>query len=461
MKANSSFALSLALLPVCSFAQSRPGLNLTAITQAKVVTGTGEVLEGATVLTKDGIIVQVGKDVKIPAGTQVVDGKGLVVYPGFIEPGLTKGLKKGEAPDWSQQPNIALEPQTNMRTAHPLVHPEWNASEHIDLKDGSWSSLRKAGFTTAALVPTEGIFRGSIAVMNLGPGQLRNNLVVQKAGQALSLEGQRGGYPGTPLGAFATVRQSFLDAQQYASWPQNGPRPPQEAAHQPLLEILNKRQQLLLETDEGWLIDRYLDLAQEFRFTPVLLGCKQAFMAVQKLAQSKPRLIVGLDYAVEPKPATEKPEKATSTDPASNASKAAPDPNAAPDAKVNELQRLYLKSLTNPIQLTKAGIPFALTTRGSEGYGSFFEKLRRLNKEGWDEATILRSLTLEPARIYGLETRLGTIEAGKIANLTILSANFLDEKAKAKFLFIDGKVINLEKGDVSFSAPSQEDFEKE
>ena len=80
----------------------------------------------------------------------------------------------------------------------------------------------------------------------------------------------------------------------------------------------------------------------------------------------------------------------------------------------------------------------ALTTAGCKDQDTFFVNVRRAVKEGWKRSSALASLTINPAKMFGLEEKYGTVEVGKAANMTILTADFLDPKAKVKYMVIDG-----------------------
>jgi len=92
--------------------------------------------------------------------------------------------------------------------------------------------------------------------------------------------------------------------------------------------------------------------------------------------------------------------------------------------------------------LRSAGILFALSTRGAKTPAEFMERLRKSVKEGLPRATALRSLTLDAAKVFGVERQLGTLEVGKIANVVAMTGDFLDEKTKVKMLYIDGRKID-------------------
>lgn len=455
------YTLSLALAALPCFSQLRPDMGVTAVIHAKVVTGTGQTLEDATILMRHGLIEAVGTKISLPAGTQTLDAKGMTVYPGFIEADASKGLKKPAQADWAEQPDITLHAPTQMRSNHPFVHPQWTALENVDTKDGYWDTLRKGGFTTALAVPQQGIWKGQALLFNLGRTPLRENVLLPNAAQVLGLQGTSSqNYPGTPLGAFATARQALIDAQWQASASGNGQRAPFDLAAIPLANLLESNGRAILEADKRWQLDRFIDFCGEFKLKPIVCGAKESFRMIPRIKEAGLPLVVALDYANEPQPAPAKSDKPAmpknSNDPASDASPAASKDNPdVPPAKLAEMQRLYMQSFTLPVQLAKAGVPFAITAKGASDMGTFFSKLQRLNKEGLSEQIILQALTSQPASILGIADKLGTIEVGKYANLTILSGSLLDEKSKAKFLYIDGHEIDLSRTPLVYTETPQ------
>jgi hypothetical protein len=93
-----------------------------------------------------------------------------------------------------------------------------------------------------------------------------------------------------------------------------------------------------------------------------------------------------------------------------------------------------------PADLAKAGVAFALEP-GVDGYPRFLANLRRAVQEGLPKDAALRALTLTPAELFGVADRLGTIETGKIANLTITRGDLFDDDARVTRLFVDGRSI--------------------
>jgi hypothetical protein len=104
-----------------------------------------------------------------------------------------------------------------------------------------------------------------------------------------------------------------------------------------------------------------------------------------------------------------------------------------------------------PADLQRAGVSFALQ-QGGNGFAQFLPNVQRVVAAGLSKDDALRALTMTPAAILGLSDRLGSIEVGKIADLTITRGDLFDQGVKVTQLFVDGQPIDVQP--VSSSAQS-------
>lgn len=156
----------------------------------------------------------------------------------------------------------------------------------------------------------------------------------------------------------------------------------------------------------------------------MLVGALQGYRRVDRLKGIP--LILGLNFGEEPKEAP-KPGENTPDD----------TPPDLPEGFA-ERSRLYNEAARNAVVLQNEGLSFALSSHGSKDIGEFMARLRAAVKNGLPRATALRALTLDAAKIYGVDRLLGTIEVGKAANVVAFTGDFLDEKTKVKMVYIDG-----------------------
>ena len=456
-----------------------------AIVGAKIEIGDGRVIEKGTVVLRDGMIEAVGANVTAPPDAEIIKGDGLVVYPGFMDAHATSGLKLPDAtPNQDTPPDNGAEASPSMREANRRgVRPEIRAIDYLNLSDSSLVASRQSGFTTEFVAPNGGMINGAGALVNLSGKPKRDSVVA--AGIACCFtyraggRGSGGGYPDSLLGVFAHIRQTLLDAQRFglqtAAFARNGGlRPPADETLAALQPALNGTILTLFDADSEREIVRSVKLAEEFHLKPVISGGLYAYKHAALLASKQIPVLVSLNFGHEPG-ATAAPPKLPAglkppagAPPASNLSPGsgppagsvspvmltpplpgmAPDkpddqtrkedPDAdVPDAAMTERKRLFAEKVANVVALDKAGVTFAFTLREIKNTPDFWTALRRVLKAGLPRGAALRALTLNAAKIYGVDRQLGTVEAGKIAALTVMSGDFASEKSKVKYTFID------------------------
>ncbi len=196
-----------------------------AIRDVAVMTGDGAKLEGATVVVADGLISAVGTDVEVPADAWVVDGTGLVVYPGLIDAMTTLGQSQAEDDSTRSRgggspfgPPGGDQPEIRGPEDRPRTTPWVNAADLLTADDSRVASWREAGFTTALTAPADGFFAGQAALVNLGDGEPGERVVATPVAQRLNFDGRGGfrSFPGSLMGRLSYVKQVFSDARHYA-----------------------------------------------------------------------------------------------------------------------------------------------------------------------------------------------------------------------------------------------------
>jgi imidazolonepropionase-like amidohydrolase len=459
-------------------AQTAPP-SVYAIVGARIEVGDGRVLEKGTVLIRDGLIEAVGKEVVVPPDAEVFKGDGMVVYPGFIDAQTATGLK---LPDW--QPNQDTAPDTvavaspSMREANRKgVRPELRAMDCLALTEATLTPIRQQGFTTALVMPSGGTINGVGALVNLS-GQPRRDCVVRPdVGLDFTFTTLRGstpfgsdGYPGSLMGIIAHLRQTLLDARyfhtlQTAFANGNHHRPPADDTLAALQPALSGALPVFFEADSEKEIHRALGLADEFGLHLILSGGAEAWKAAPTLVQRHVPILVSLNFGDEPgvKPGAEPPgpggppEEADSTParpqgtqrprrmPGGAASGAsADDEEDVPKSVLADRHRLWEEKVANASRLDRAGALFAFTTRGTKSPAEFWKNLRRAVQAGLPRDAALRALTVNPARIFGVDRQMGTVEPGKIATLVVMTGDFADPKSKVRYLFIDKSKFDTE-----------------
>ncbi len=444
-RAALTVALAVATLaPPSLNAQPRPtrpeDVRLFAITDARIVTVSGMVIENGTVVVDDGVIRAVGAGVEPPAGAWVIDGSGKTVYPGLFDALTTLGHGSepaarggfgfggggGNPPDPSSH---SWGPEDRPGTSTWLT-----AADDIEADDDRFESWRNAGFTTVVSTRHEGLVPGQAAVLNLGSfNRPREMVVATPVAMRVNLQDRSRtftGYPGSPMGVFAYLKQLYYDAKHYDdAWaayeadPRGKRRPEWDMALEPVR----------LQFDEGWPalfpatsrsdVGRAIETTREMGVQPVVYGAHGTYAAADLLEDAGISALVDLDW---PAPPTDG------------------DPDALPS--LDQL-RLFDRAPTTPAALAEAGVPFAFYTGGLDQPSQALAAVRRAVAQGLSEDDAVRALTLSPAEIFGVADRLGSVEEGKIANLVVASGSLLDEDARIETVFVDGEMFEAEAAD--------------
>src|SRR6266404_835802 len=244
-----------------------------AIRGATVVPVSGPRLEAATVIISRGVIKGVSKDAAIPDEAWVIEGKGLIVYPGFIDSFTDVGIPPTLAPSGGEggarpQPSVSRGPEDR-----PGATPWRIAADEASLSDKRVETWRSAGFTAVISAPKDGMFPGQAALLNLG-GERNGDMVVKSpVAVPISLQpvGNFSSFPGSLMGSLAYVRQVWLDtdwstkAQSiYEKNPRGVARARYDRTDEPLADALEDHALVLIPANNATQIRRAFDLADRW-----------------------------------------------------------------------------------------------------------------------------------------------------------------------------------------------------
>ena len=414
-----------------------------ALTNARIVAAPGKTIEKGTVLIRDGLIVEVGPDVKVPVEARIWDLAGKTIYPGFIDAYSRLDLPETLKPEPVRSdvdpddPNVKpkevpRESAKGTRSWNPRVTPERRAADYLNLDKKGTKALRDLGFTSALVVPGRGIFRGSSALINLQEADVDTMVVAPLVAQHIAFdfdrEGDRG-YPNSLMGAIALIRQSFLDASWYQAAqdayrknPATTERPETNASLAALAEQAQRNPAVFEAEDELDLL-RALRIADEFKLKPILFGNGYEYRVRKTLAEKKTPVILPLDFPKVPE--IERPEQAL-------------------EYELDELQH-WDRAPSNPARLAEAGIPFAFTTQKLEKpEKDFWARVRLAVRRGLSKDAALAALTSTPAEMFGVADRLGAIAPGRIANLVIASGDLFADEARVLTTWVDGRYYDTD-----------------
>jgi len=386
--------------------------DVVAISSGTIVPIVGDEIQRGTVLIRDGKIAAVGDAVAIPDGALVVDASGKWVLPGFIEAHGHVGVSE-EAEGWAGQDTNEL---TEPVTAHV------RAIDAINPADMGFRDAISGGVLAVNVNPGSGNPIGGQTVAMKCWGRTVDEMALrQPSGMKSALGenpkrvyGEQKKTPSTRLGTAAVIRGALVDAANYLRRIEAEEAKP-ESDRKPVdrdlkLEALG----LVLRREIPWRqhchraddIATAIRIADEFGYNLVIDHGTEAHLLADILAARDIPVVIG--------------------------------PLLTSRSKVE----LRNRSLANPGRLANAGVTIAITTDHPVVPVNFLVHQASLAvKDGLDRETALRALTINPARIAGVDDRLGSIEPGKDADLVIWSGDPLDVLSRAERAFIGGDEV--------------------
>lgn len=425
-----------------------------AVTNAKIVTGNGNTIEGGIVLLKDGLISAVGTEVEIPPEAKVIDGTGLTVYPGFIDLHTNLGFKsvpaqrsRGSNGQKEEEGPITHKYDKNLR-------PDQVAFDSIDFGDDKFKAAREAGITSVLTIKPRGVFPGKSTVIATNGGSPAGSLVKHTAFPFIQYSNERPGYPQTLFAVVAFQRQKLIDAKYFMGLEKEYMKNPRGTInsikkrfkYDPVLKylfpVVSGEEQVVIPVLKENDIKRALDLVEfdnEFKLSYVLSGVTEGYRIVDLLKERNVAAIVSVDFP-EAKNVTgysfHLPIKPYEAPPVEG--------EKAPKKKKEktEVEKMIDEQVQgNAATLYNAGVPFVLSAGGK--FKDFHKNIGLAVKAGLPADVALAKITREPAAMLGMGDILGTVELGKVGNLVVTNGELFADTTKVKMVFIDGNMFEV------------------
>lgn len=373
-----------------------------AIVGGQVHTGSGEVIEGGTVLIRAGSVQAVGPDVTVPDGVPRFDARGKVVTPGLFDLGTQIGLVE-----------VGLEAQTR-----DTGMEEDAVTAALDVLDGvnPHSTLipvnRLGGITTVLSSPSGGLIAGRGAVLDLIGGSLGRMLVQPRAAMVANYGSGAAEAAGGSRGAASLRLREVLEDARF--WRENRAQFDRGAARplshsrldlEALQPVLAGETPLVVQVDRASDILAVLRIARDYGLRLVVAGGAEAWMVADSLAAA--------DVPVVLKPLTSLP---------------------------SSFDRLGAR-FDNAAVLHEAGVRVALSTFDTHNARNLVHEAGNAVRYGLPWEVALRGVTLEPARALGLADRYGSLEPGRVGNVVVWSGDPFELSSRAEAVVIRGEVM--------------------
>jgi imidazolonepropionase-like amidohydrolase len=400
-----------------------------ALTNAKIETVTRGTIAKGTILIRRGLIEAVGPEVTVPPDARVLDLAGRVVSPGFFDLTSSLGLPTAPTPTGGGGGGGGGGgPQAQQQSGPVGLEPARDVARELRISENDARNARNAGITSVLVAPTRGAFRGLSALVPTRDDTASNWIVRSPVALHMGFETVPGRYPGSLLGVIAYERQQLYDAQRhgmvadrYKANPRGAERPKHNEHLDALVPVVRGEVPVFFAADNENEIRRALSIGREFNLKLSVVGAEEAFRAVDALKGARVP-VVSVDFP-EPSSTTGWAYRgSTRTEPNDSSTR------AAAAKKVIE---------GNAAALHAAGVRFALAS-GALRPDAFVTNVRKAIAAGLPRNVALEAMTIRAAEAAGVDAQLGSIEAGKIANLVITQGDPLADSARVRAVFVDG-----------------------
>jgi imidazolonepropionase-like amidohydrolase len=379
--------------------------DTVAITNARVFPVSSAPIERGTVVIRGRKIAAVGANVTVPAGAKIIDAAGRIVTPGFIESATQIGIV--EIPSGAEGTDDQASTDKDLSAAFNVVDSFNGESTVIPV-------TRVEGITRAVVAPagTGRAILGQGALFDLSGAQVPDSIVRAPVAMFANLgEAGAASEGGSRASAMLRLREALQDALDFsrnrAAWNSAQRRPYARGRldMEALLPVVRGELPLAINANRASDLLAAMRLADEFHLKLILMGAAEGWRIARELALRKVPVVV--------KPLTDIPSF---------------------DA--------LGATLENPARLAKAGVTVILSSFDTHNARNLRQEAGNAIAYGLDRDVALRAVTLEPARVWGVADRVGSLEAGKDADVVIWSGDPFELTTGPEHVFIAGREMS-------------------
>jgi imidazolonepropionase-like amidohydrolase len=399
-------------------APNQAGGEVLAITNARIFPVTAAPIEKGTIVIRGGKIEALGANVTAPQGAKVIDAKGGHVYPGFINARTTVGIGENGVRGYDDISEMHDYNQ-HLRT-RVAYHP---ASEAIPVARGT-------GVTTVGVAPSGGIMSGEFAIMNLDGWTWEEATLRPNAGIIFNFPalgggggrggGGRGGRGGGGGGAERTyedirrerdreldgVIRVFNQARAYAKAGENRTI---DWSLEALVPVVERKLPLIVSVTREQDIKDAVAFAERANVDIILSGAIESRYAVDLLKEKNIPLILSTVLSMPSRP-----------------------------------DDFHASTYQLAGELAKAGVKFAFSSGDNTNVRLVPFQAAMSVAWGLDREAAIRALTIDAAEILGVANRVGSLEAGKDANLFVSNGDPLEVRSQVTHVVIAGKDVGTD-----------------
>ncbi|MGQ0561178.1 MAG: amidohydrolase family protein [Gemmatimonadota bacterium] len=379
-----------------------------AITNAKIHPVAGPVIERGTIVIRDGRIAAVGANLSVPAGARVIDGTGKIVTPGFLDSSTSLGTV--EIP-------LSAEGTDDESTTADGITAAFNVVDNLNPFATAIPVTRVDGITRAVIAPGTGtsLIAGQGALIDLGT-QGATITVHRNPVAMFAVLGERGAQlsgGGARSAALLRLREALQDARDYTA-----NRAAFESAQrrdyalsrldlEALVPVARGELPLVIDVNRASDILTALRFARENNVKLILSGVAEGWMVARDIADA------GVSVIIDP---------------------------------MRNLPRFEALGVTleNAARLHAAGVNLAIASFEAHYSRNIKQQAGNAVSYGLPWAAALRAVTLDPARLWGIADRYGSLEAGKDADVVVWSGDPFELTTTVEHVFINGREMPKE-----------------
>ncbi|MEM0940912.1 MAG: amidohydrolase family protein [Bacteroidota bacterium] len=422
----------------------KPVTNKYAIKNATIVQAPGQIIENGAVLIENGLIKAVGTNISIPADAWVVNADSMFVYAGFISGLSNIGVEKPK----EERKDLDEKLTGNPPNDYAGITPERSAADMLQANEKTISSFRQLGFTASHTVAHEGMLPGTGSIILLNGKKGEEMLYKEDISMFSQFDAAKGVYPNTVIGVMAKYRDLYRKASQardyssrYNTDPAGMERPDANSTLEALYPVVDKQMPVIFKAESIKDIMRVKALQQDLNFTPIYGEVKQGWDAIPTFKALGSPIFLSLDYPEwkEEDKKEDLEKKNSEKEDIKELSSEEIEANALKARKMEMIKNYY----TQAGIMSSRGVQFGFSTMEVKSK-NFKTTLMKVIEYGLSEDQALAALTTQPARILGLSNTMGTIEAGKIANLIVSDTAYFNKNANVRYVFVDGMKYKYE-----------------
>jgi imidazolonepropionase-like amidohydrolase len=386
--------------------------EVTAYTNARILPGGKPTISNATMVVSGGKILALGgADVKVPDGAKVIDCKGMTITPGLIDASFQSSNNQQDLNEQSAE-----------------VTPHLRILDNIDPEDPLFRRARNNGVTAVHVMPgTRNVIGGLGCVIKTYGSDPKSMVIKADASMRIVMGAEpsngnraiRGGRvnsmyyrrPTSRMGVIWSVRRAFYDAKEALTKTQGAPGDaPPSPGTQIMMQVLQGKLTAVTTARSEQDLRTALRIAEEFGYETVIDEAQDAYMVANELAEKNVVVMLGA-------PSAETVSGSAARD------------GSAP------------RSGTVAVLASK-GIRFVITTGTNPSALPLIREAMFAHRFGLGPQQALDAITIEPAKLLGLDDRIGSLATGKDADFVIWSHDPLDPAAVAVSVHINGTSVS-------------------